>query len=750
MSQQHLSGISECRFGVFEVHFAAGELRKRGVRIKLQEQPFRILALLLRNPGEVVSRETIRNTLWPADTFVDFEQSTSAAVAKLRAALGDSAENPRFVETIARHGYRFIAPVSPLTHEEPVLPGPQLPQPLLPDAQEQPAKPRRVRRRFLRLAGGLAAVAVALGTFFWMTRTARPTSQPELKPLPFTSYPGTESGPSFSPDGTRVAFSWDGPRQDNLDIYVKLIGAGDPVRLTEDPSNDHDPAWSPDGSWIAFLRDINDTERAILLIPALGGAERTVARTSLITSSTNLTDSPLLSWAVDGKSLFTLDTQGMNAHSYSVVRVSVDTGEKQQVTFPPPRVARGDLAVAVSPDGNTLAFTRRVTPSTTDLFRMRLPQSVPELVLSGARMEGIAWTPDGRNLVFSGELGGSTGLWRIGISGTGKPTKLIGIAENSIRLKRTGRGRGVNLAVAQKGRRLVFSQGTFDINIWRIGLRDGDKGAKARFLSSTRDEFQPDYSPDGQRIAFESDRSGCEEIWASNSSGSTPFQVTNFGSGWSGSPRWSPDGRRIAFDRLAGERWAIFIVDSQGGRPIRLTTDPVNNSTPSWSRDGRWIYFISDRSGSIQIWKIPSTGGPGIQVNTNGGRVPVESLDGKELYYSRSSGPRNITLWKRPASGGEEAAVVEHLLFPNAYAVATNGIYFIEGASTSSAPFGDSSSSALPLRFLNVRNGLISTVGSVQGSNLAGRLAVSPDETWVLYGHDDGNGSDLLLLENFR
>ncbi|PYU37817.1 MAG: hypothetical protein DMG53_27620, partial [Acidobacteria bacterium] len=100
------------RFGVFEVDVRSGELRKQGVRIKLQEQPFHVLAVLLQRPGEVVTREELRSQNWPADTFVDFDNSLNTAVNKLREALGDSADSPRFIETLPRRGYRFIAPVT--------------------------------------------------------------------------------------------------------------------------------------------------------------------------------------------------------------------------------------------------------------------------------------------------------------------------------------------------------------------------------------------------------------------------------------------------------------------------------------------------------------------------------------------------------------------------------------------------------------------------------------------------------------
>src|SRR6266851_5690455 len=101
-------------FGAFEVDVRSGELRKQGVRIKLQEQPFHVLTVLLQRPGEVVTREELRNQNWPADTFVDFDNSLNTAINKLREALGDSADNPRFIETLPRRGYRFIAPVNPV------------------------------------------------------------------------------------------------------------------------------------------------------------------------------------------------------------------------------------------------------------------------------------------------------------------------------------------------------------------------------------------------------------------------------------------------------------------------------------------------------------------------------------------------------------------------------------------------------------------------------------------------------------
>ncbi|MCP5115695.1 MAG: hypothetical protein GY953_33120, partial [bacterium] len=184
------------RFGPFEADPTAGELRKNGLRIKLQDHPFRILMILLSRPGEIVIREELQEELWPDGTFVEFEHSLNTSINKLRRALNDSADTPRYVETVPRRGYRFTGEVG-----QPALPQGKRPRPPL-----WPA----------------AAVAIALAAFGagWLIRTP---PAPSL-PVPLTTYPGRETHPSFSPEGDRVAFAWEGENRDNWDIYVKLIG----------------------------------------------------------------------------------------------------------------------------------------------------------------------------------------------------------------------------------------------------------------------------------------------------------------------------------------------------------------------------------------------------------------------------------------------------------------------------------------------------------------------------------------------
>ena len=156
-----------------------------------------------------------------------------------------------------------------------------------------------------------------------------------------------------------------------------------------------------------------------------------------------------------------------------------------------------------------------------------------------------------------------------------------------------------------------------------------------------------------------SDRSGNLEIWMCDSNGSNALQLTSFGGPRVTTPRWSPDGGRIAFDSDAEGEYDIWVISANGGKPQRMTTHPANDGNPSWSRDGRWIYFDSARTGEQQVWKIPANGGDAIQVTRDGGFAPLESRDGKFLYYVKNL--TGAVLWRIPVEGGQATKILEGL-----------------------------------------------------------------------------------------
>src|SRR4051812_18491852 len=234
------------RFGVFEADLGKRELRNEGRVIPLQQQPFSVLAVLLERAGDVVSREELQKSVWPADTFVDFDFGLNTAIKKIRAALGDSAGSPRFVETLPRKGYRFIAAVAWEPSAATENRNPESPSP--PGAGPEPSRPSAAvltkPRLLVWILGAVAILASAIAF------RAGWSGGPEAAyvPTPLTSYEGVEHQPSFSPDASQIAFVWDGGKGQNFDIYTRRLDGGNPVRLTRGIGFNMDPRWSPDGN----------------------------------------------------------------------------------------------------------------------------------------------------------------------------------------------------------------------------------------------------------------------------------------------------------------------------------------------------------------------------------------------------------------------------------------------------------------------------------------------------------------------
>jgi Tol biopolymer transport system component len=285
-----------------------------------------------------------------------------------------------------------------------------------------------------------------------------------------------------------------------------------------------------------------------------------------------------------------------------------------------------------------------------------------------------------------------------------------------------------------------------DTNIWRMGVA-GTKGkasAPAMLISSTRADTAAEYSPDGKRIVFCSDRSGGLEIWTCESDGSNPAQLTDFSGHYAGAPRWSPDGKRIAFDARPGGNPDIYVISAEGGRPHRLTDNPSEDIMPSWSRDGRWIYFGSNHGGSLQIWKIPADGGEARQVTKDGGFIGYESTDGKSLYYTKG---RNLAgIWRVPVEGGEETLITDkHKAgYWSAWTVVEAGIYFLTAENLARPA----------IEFFSFTTGRVTEVAALAKpfrywTNPVG-LSVSPDGRSILCTQPDRQDTDIMLVENFR
>ncbi|MCJ7487227.1 MAG: serine/threonine-protein kinase [Candidatus Aminicenantes bacterium] len=597
------------------------------------------------------------------------------------------------------------------------------------------AAPAQTKRgRYPKIAAvAVISVSLAAVIWLWLGRSHRKAPETPMTTVPLVTYTGEwdlafaplfspVQQPSFSPDGNEIAFAWNRGQEGSYDIYRKMIGPGEPLRLTTDPAADRHPAWSPDGRIVAFLRALESGKYAVYLVPALGGPERRL---------TEVESGGTLNWSPDNKWLVISDGEPLGLHL-----VSVETGEKSRLTHP----SRGnDLYASFSPDGRTLAFVRLFDLGSSDVYRVSLtadlqPAGEPErLTYENRDIQSPVWTRAGKELLYSDGTWWCSGraVRRLDLSAlkgpAGYPTAQEPFGEDA-----------TDLAVSPAGRRLVYTRSFVDANIYRFELLDknGRVGSPRNFIASTRDDSGPAYSPDGRSIVFFSTRSGTQEIWLCNADGSNPRQLTSMGGPLTGDPSWSPDGQTIVFDSRKEGNSDLYLISPQGGAVRRLTSGPGYEYSARWSRDGKWIYFYSDRSGRDQIYKIPAGGGEAVQVTKNGGLDAFESPDGQWIYFSKGS-EIDASLWRMSVRGEEEKQIESVLLsFSRNFVVVDDGIYFTKKAGGT-------------LEFLDFKSGKSRTIARIDKLWLLG-LAISPDHRWILCSILDQTLNDLMLIENFR
>ena len=702
------SSLQIIRFSTFEVNLDTGELHQAGQKVRLQEQPFQLLAALLERPGEIITREELRNRLWPADTFVDFDHSLNAAIKRLRDALGESAETPIFVETLARRGYRFIAPVQGCS------------VPRRTDAAQGGSK-----RTVVMAVAGCLVVAGLL--YAWMKpnrgRLPRLVELQRLTEVPLTALPGTALSPTFSPDGSQIAFAWDGGDiGKGYDLYVKVIGADEPLRLTSHPSPRLSVAWSPDGRSIAISRGAGEDDSGLYLIPPTGGPERKlIARSPL---SWFGTETNWISWSPDGKQLAFIDHPA-NAAADTTLQLFLLSLENLERT----QVETGCNSVSspkFSPGGKYLAWVCNNAVASS-LWLLRLSGGDRSQLFSWEDgISGIAWSRDERRIVFSSVFHDG-GVWETSL-------------DRPIRVERLPTGHDAeSLAADPAGRGLAYARGTHNVNIWRLDLLKSPPQAR-KLVGSSRQQQAPSFSPDGSKIAFESTRTGTTEVWISDADGSSAQQLTNFGQSSTGTPRWSPDGKLIAFDSRLGGEANIYLVDPRGGVPHKLSIDRQDNCLPSWSHDSQWIYFVNgDDSATRSVWKVPSSGGHAVLIAKQSATFPLESPDGKHVYFVR-----NKKLWQVKTDGSMEqqvAGMPELNVMGDEWFPFGSGIYFIahKGDKRTISLFDLQKKQARPIYALEKPS-----------PGWIGGMPVSNDGNWLLFPQKDERSSELMLIENWR
>ena len=600
-----------------------------------------------------------------------------------------------------------------------------------PEADKTPAR-GRWRRPVVYAGTGAVVVAVVL----WYSLRPSSTPAPEVRPL--ASLPGEKGPPTLSPDGNLAAFFWSGPpEKPEPGIYIKSVDGTD-VRWLVSGSG---PAWSPDGRDIAFERDGENP--GVWVVSQLGGVAKKVSsgRPPHPRSGGSGTN---VAWTPDAKKLLVRDRKSP-AEPYAIFEISLDTLKKRPLTRPP--IPIGDCCFAVSPDRKTLAFIR-LGIGLGDIYLKPISGGDPRRITDvDGELNGLAWTPDSREIIYGLDEPGGSRLWRISaqLSSPGRGVRVAEATSDALApaISQPGGGRSVRLAY------LVRRQ---QVGIRMIELTNGTAPGTLNqakwFQRSSRFDHAAQVSPDGKRVAFLSKRDGTQELWISGLDGSSLHRLTHLGRGDTSFAAWSPDGQNIAFNSHGEGNMgvlAVWVVPTGGGEPRRLTLESDLVGPPHWSGDSHWIYFYLRRSGTPQIWKMTASGEHPVRITKGVGFDAQEAPDGKYLYYTDwpsaadGSGLQAPSrLLRVPVDGGDEIVVLPRISNFN-WSVTEKGIYYVvPGASN-----------RYVLMRYDYNSGRSERLGDLP-DGLEGHVAVSRDGRWLSFGQMDRVETDLMLIDHFR
>jgi Tol biopolymer transport system component len=369
-----------------------------------------------------------------------------------------------------------------------------------------------------------------------------------------------------------------------------------------------------------------------------------------------------------------------------------------------------------------VAFIRSHIPGIEDVYVLPIEGGEPRRITFDNRdITGVGWSPDGSSLVFSSNRAGTYSMWKSRLVG-GEPEWIAG---GGMKLKHP--------AVARQKDVVAYENWVYEINIWQVPAKDPSNADSV--VSSTQWDMQPQFSPEGNRIAFISTRSGNAEIWTAGADGANPIQLTSLGGPHTSQPRWSPDGEHLVFVSRPEGQADLYTVAVSGTPPRRLTSHELDEMAPSWSADGRWIYFGSRRSGRWEIWKVPFEGGGAQQVTTNGGYAARESVDGASLYFVKSF---EAGLWKASSPDCREETLVVEGFSPGAWGswvLSADGVFFVRNTDTGPE-----------IVFHELGSGTTASIASVPEFMGPG-LTLSPDGERILFAQIDRHECDVMVAE---
>jgi Tol biopolymer transport system component len=668
-----------------------------------------------------VTREALIARAWP-DVFVT-DDVLHRAVRELRRVFGDSSSEPRYIETIRKRGYRLMVtadlePAAAVEGRQSTGDSSRFSR----SRGQAEAWPHTAPRAW-PMAASAAALIVALAlVLVGLSIRKDTTTEAQARFVPLVSGASNESDPAVAPDGVRLAYVVRDTANDQADIYVQPRPGVSAERLTDNPSDDRLPAWSPEGRRLAFVR-MSGAQCEIFVRSLDAASEQRIARCAN-------PDEPRLAWMLDGESLVVSEIVDGSPGPARLARLMLASGALTPITSPPAE-SIGDHSPAISPDGRSIAFIRHSTGGAADVFIVASTGGAARRVtFDEADLTGVDWTARGRALVFSSDRAGGYSLWRVGVEG-GEPQLVAG---GAARLKHPVSARAVD--------RVAYESWNYEINLWEVALAGQVGRGRPVVATSELWNLYPQLSPDGSKLAYVSTQSGTHELWLAAGDGSSPRQLTAFGSevralarGTSvRPPRWSPDGRRIVFAAQRAARVDLYVFDVGTGTLTAMTADDAIEASPSWSSDSRRVYYSVRDGDRSNVWVRDATAGREPELAIAGG-VAAQSGQNGALYFTRAD---RAGVWRLAGDGSAATVVAETVGAGDSlsWAVTPGELFFVaqEGRE-------------IVLRRTPLTGGAVERMATLPNYSWPG-FSIDAGGTRVLYARWDRRESNIMAAES--
>lgn len=731
------------QFGNFRIDTDKQQLTRLGEEIDIRPRLFEVLLFLIRNRGKVVTREAILDQVWAGVAIED--ANVSQAIHFLRRLIDDPSREESWILTIPKRGYLFV---SDATAEDPDS------NPDCSSFESAPAAgwlPREESRSLatnrpgrvalLGLASLVLALSFVIGLYIIFRSSVR-----SLKILSHYTIPSAQLDPEFSPDGQFLAFSGQGETGGNQDIYLKSVDHDQRIRLTTHPAADRSPVWSPDGKRLAFLRWSN--------------ADQEVAKVIVIDPESGLEDEVGLSrgalgWMPDGRGLIVndlepdADTQ-WRERPIVLFLLTPNSSARRQLTQSmkpgkPAMPGTVDTMPRAALYRETIAFLRTSGGPYGEIYLLDLPSGqITQATQEDGTVSFFRWgLREGGFYLVSNRTGVSR-LWHFGL-----PSFVSTIYGDR------GQARLVDQMPYQLSQfttlpdppLLAYAHQIRDDKVQLINLarEGGVNGSASCLLPAASGDEPPQFSPNGDRVAYLSTLGGGQGIWLANSDCTRQTRLMDVDPIRVDHLRWSPDGSRLVFELRAGNQTEIWTIRTDGSRPLRLTVTDLEERDPSWSRDGQSIYYVAVVDGKETIRRLPADGGTSVLVVSSGGREPVESADGRSLRFVRDGSLFAFSL----DEADDQPTLASRLVRP----LSPWRIGRTAQLGPATVTFlADNTESAAVLGQLDLLTGKTEQIGQIELGNPSAltRFSLSPNNRSLSIVLDQGSLGELTTVEGWR